>query len=169
MKKLLEFQRGMVYNAEYEVIRLKVYMDVCCLNRPFDNQSQDKVRFETEAIVSILKRCGVTGDWELIGSDIITAEILKNPDSAKRQKALMLNDGAARKVKYNPEIKARAAQFRELNIKLFDSLHLAAAEYAGVDVFLTTDARLIKAAARSDIKIRVANPLNYYMEVFNND
>ena len=31
---------------------MKVYMDVCCLNRPFDNQSQDKVRFETEAIIT---------------------------------------------------------------------------------------------------------------------
>ena len=69
----------------------------------------------------------------------------------------------------NDAIKSRAAEFRKYNVKLFDSLHLAAAENANVDVFLSTDARLIKAAARTDIKIRVDNPLNYYTEVLANE
>jgi hypothetical protein len=34
---------------------LKIYMDVYCLNRPFDDQSQDKVRFETEDIIAFLR------------------------------------------------------------------------------------------------------------------
>jgi predicted nucleic acid-binding protein len=55
-------------------------------------------------------------------------------------------------------------------VKLFDSLHLATAEYANVDAFLSTDVRLIKATARSDIKIRVDNPLKYYSpNLFNYD
>ena len=67
---------------------LRVYMDVCCLNRPFDDQAQDKVRLETEAIVGILKRCGADTCWALVGSDIITLEASKNTDLAKRQKVL---------------------------------------------------------------------------------
>jgi len=144
---------------------LKVYMDVCCLNRPFDDQSQDKVRFEAEAVISILKRCNTSEDWELVGGDIIILETSKTPDPVKKQKVLLLHEGAAEKVKYNAIIKARAAAFQKHNVKLFDSLHLATAEYANVDVFLTTDAQLIKAAVRAGIKIRVANPLNYYVEV----
>ena len=87
-------------------------MDVCCLNRLFDDQGHDKVRLETEAIVSILKRCD-DKKWELIGSDIIVLEALKNPDAIKRQKVLRLHDGALEKIKYNVKIKSRAEQLRE--------------------------------------------------------
>ena len=147
---------------------MKIYMDVCCLSRPFDDQSQDNVRFETEAIVSILKRCDSGREWKLIGSDIISLEISKCQDAVKKQKILFLHDSASEKVKYNAEIQSRAAGFRRYNVKLFDSLHLASAEYANVDLFLTTDAQLIRTVVRSDAKIRVANPVVYYMEVLNN-
>jgi len=52
-------------------------------------------------------------------------------------------------------------------MKLFDSLHLAFAEYAIADVFLTTDTRLLKSSVHSNIRIRVDNPMNFYMEVLN--
>lgn len=146
---------------------MKIYMDVCCLNRPFDDQSQDKVRFEAEAVISILKRCNAGADWKLVGSDIISFEISKTKDFAKKQKILLLHDCADEKVKYNATIKSRASEFMKHNAKLFDSLHLAAAEYAKADIFLTTDERLIKKANRLEIKIRVENPLTYYMEVLN--
>jgi hypothetical protein len=147
---------------------MKVYLDVCCLSRLFDDQSQDKIRLETESIIGILKRCA-DSEWALIGSDILSLEISKNPDSIKRQKVSRLHEGADFMTKYNMEIKSRAGQFRKFGVKLFDSLHLASAEYADADVFLTTDINLIKAVARSDIKIRVANPLNFYMEVLNHE
>jgi len=76
-------------------------MDVCCLNRPFDDHSQDKVRFEAEAVISILKRCKAGGDWELIGSDIIILEISKTQDPVKKQKIMLLHKGAAETIKYN--------------------------------------------------------------------
>ena len=151
------------------MLLLKVYMDVCCLNRPFDDQSQDKVRLETEAVVSILKRCDTGKDWKLIGSVVIVLEILKTQDRVKKQKVSLLHEGAVEKVKYNEEIKSRATEFRENNVKLFDSLHLAAAGFANVDVLLTTDERFVKAASRSGTRIRVANPLTYYLEVLENE
>jgi hypothetical protein len=82
----------MAYNIwHYEVMLLKVYMDVCCLSRPFDDQSQDKVRFEAEAVISILKHCVSGGDWELVVSDIITIEISKIQDPIKKQKIQLLS------------------------------------------------------------------------------
>ena len=148
---------------------MRIYMDVCCLNRPFDDQTQDKVRFETEAIVSMLKCCDADENWVLVGSDIIILETLKNRDLVKRQKVLLLHSSAAERVRYNAAIKSRAAEFRKFNVKLFDSLHLASAEHANVDVFLSTDVQLIKSAVHSDIRIRVENPLKYYMEVLNDE
>jgi len=147
---------------------MKVYLDVCCLSRLFDDQTQDKIRLETEAIIGVLKRC-VDGGWVLIGSDIIGLEISKNPDIVKKQKVLQLHDGSALRIKYNPTIKSRSEQFGKCGVKLFDSLHMASAEYAGADVFLTTDAQLLKASARTDIRIRVENPLSFYLEVLNNE
>ena len=87
----------------------------------------------------------------------------------KKQKVLLLYDSAVEIVKYNAEIQSCATSFRRCNVKLFDSLHLASAEYANVDIFLTTDAQLIRTVARSDIKIRIATPLAYYMEVLSNE
>jgi len=148
--------------------RIRLYLDVCCLSRPFDDQSQDKVRLETEAIIGILQRCENI-EWELVGSDIIKLEIEKNQDYVKKQKVLLLYKGIAEEIKYNAQIRIRAAQLRENGAKLLDSLHLASAEYAEVDVFLTTDARLLKFAVRSDLRIRIENPVNYYMEVLVNE
>jgi hypothetical protein len=33
---------------------LLVYMDCCCLNRPADDQTQDKIRIESDAVIGIL-------------------------------------------------------------------------------------------------------------------
>lgn len=106
-----------------------------------------------------------TQNWELIGSDIIVLESSKNPDAIRTQKIMRLHDSASIKTRYNMNIKLRAKQFREYGIKLFDSLHLASAEYACADVLLTTDKKFLNASSRCDIKIRVENPLIFYMEV----
>ena len=57
---------------------MKLYLDVCCLNRPFDDQSQNRVRLEAEAVLSILELAG-SGALEIIGSDIIDDGFRKCP------------------------------------------------------------------------------------------
>ena len=64
-----------------------IYMDCCCLNRPSDDQTQDKIRIETDAIMAVLYKC-FYGNWKLIGSDIIEYEIMKTSDNNKKDKAL---------------------------------------------------------------------------------
>ena len=108
-------------------------------------------------------------NWILIGSDVIRLEVSKNPDIVKKQKVFQLHDGSALRIKYNQTIKSRSEQFRKCGVKLFDSLHMASIEYAGADVFLTTDAQLLKSSARTDIQIRVENPLSFYLEVLDNE
>lgn len=46
---------------------LRIYLDACCLNRPFDNQTQTRIALETQAILSILRQCE-SGLWKLITS-----------------------------------------------------------------------------------------------------
>lgn len=35
---------------------MKIYLDNCCLNRPFDNQNQPHIHLETEAIILIMQK-----------------------------------------------------------------------------------------------------------------
>ncbi len=34
-----------------------VYLDTCCLNRPFDDQTQAHIHLEAEAVLLIMARC----------------------------------------------------------------------------------------------------------------
>lgn len=34
---------------------MKVYLDNCCYNRPFDDQTQERIHLESEAILMILQ------------------------------------------------------------------------------------------------------------------
>jgi hypothetical protein len=51
----------------------KVYLDTCCLNRPFDDQTQMRVRLEAESVLVILARIE-NGDWVWIGSEVLKDE-----------------------------------------------------------------------------------------------
>ena len=62
--------------------KTKVYMDVCCLNRPFDDQTQDRIRMESEAVLMILNRC--LTDWILVRSEVIDYEISRIPDDERK-------------------------------------------------------------------------------------
>ena len=63
----------------------------------------------------------------------------------------------------------RSVQIRSmLNIRNFDSLHLACAEL-GADVLLTTDMKFLKGSQRTGLKIAVKNPVEFVMEVFGQD
>ena len=62
---------------------MKVYLDACCLNRPFDDQSQDRIRLESEAIIIILNLL-YKGEWKWIGSEALEIEIENNPNIEKK-------------------------------------------------------------------------------------
>jgi len=59
------------------------YLDACCLNRPFDDQTQDRIRIEAESVIIQLK-ISLTGKIKLIGSDVLKHEISKTPDPVRK-------------------------------------------------------------------------------------
>lgn len=65
---------------------MKIYLDACCWNRPFDDQSQNRVRVEAEAVLSILEMAQSSG-VEIIGSDIVDDELSEMPDDERREKS----------------------------------------------------------------------------------
>ena len=53
---------------------MKLFLDACCLNRPFDDQTQSRIRLETEAILLILESIE-DSKHELISSFSLEQEI----------------------------------------------------------------------------------------------
>lgn len=143
---------------------LLIYLDNCCLNRPFDDQSNDKVRMESEAVLTIIDRCE-QGVWRFCNSDVLYDEIERTEDIFKMEKVLSLCNSATEYIELNEEIIIRAKELSVEHIKTFDALHVASAEYIKADVFLTTDKKLINTCKRIKTKIRVENPAKWLMEV----
>jgi hypothetical protein len=145
---------------------MKIYLDVCCLNRPFDDQTQDRIHLESEAILTILKYVEA-GVWDLINSDAIAYEISKIPDNERRRKVHLMISKANIKQKSDTSIKLRAKEIQKLGINAYDSFHVASAEFGKADIFLSTDDKLLNKLKKyaGKINIKTANPLAWIKEV----
>ena len=143
---------------------MKIYLDVCCLNRPFDDQGQDRVRVEAEAILNILEYCQ-NGEWTLAASKALDFELAQCPDPIKLTRMRDLYAIAQSRLVVTEQVKVRSREFQQQGLSFFDSLHVALAEVHQQDVFLTTDDRLCRAAAVICPEVRVANPAIWFLEV----
>jgi hypothetical protein len=139
---------------------MRVYLDVCCLNRPFDDQTQDRIRLEAEAVVLILRHLEAK-DWEWIGSEVLDLEIVQTPDQERQNRVRLLTGHVHEIIHVESDETVRSQELEKLGFHTIDALHLACAESGHADVFLTTDDRLLRLAGRiSDrLRIHVANPL----------
>jgi len=143
---------------------MKIYLDNCCFNRFFDDQSNQRIHLESEAIKAILNQCE-SRDWNLIVSDISLYEIANTPESERRQKLQAIVKLAVDRVALTPEIRQRARILEGGGITAFDALHLASAENQA-DIFLTVDDKLYKKARiLTDLRIAVSTPLIWLNEV----
>ena len=144
---------------------MKVYLDTCCLNRPFDDQTQERIHLEAEAVLAVLSRIEKS-EWDWIGSAVLKDEIEQTPDTQKLSRVNLLLSFTQESVEINEKEIERAKELRKKGFQIFDALHIACAESAKVDVFLSTDDRLLKLAKRlaKDLQIRVENPLVWVAE-----
>lgn len=145
---------------------MKIYLDACCLNRPFDDQRQPRVRLETEAISLILQKL-YQREWEWISSEALVYELGQTVDVERRERLLLLAGQSHYLVKITEEILNRAEVLEASGFDSYDAIHLASAEQAKVDVFLTTDDGIQKTANRKKavFTFALANPLRWLEEV----
>ncbi len=134
------------------------------MNRPFDDQSNFRVRLESEAIKVILFLCEQK-EWLLMSSKVVEFEIANTPDKGRRKELEAINELASSFIEINETIILRAKKFEKLGVQSFDAMHLACSEN-GADVLLTTDDKFLKRALEiEDLKIRVSSPLRWLEEV----
>ncbi len=102
-------------------VKRTIYLDVCCLNRPFDDQLQDRIHMEAEAIMLVLKRCD-DGQWQWIGSSVVNYEISKTTDFHLKDKLKALAAFANQVIKLNKSIVSRAREIMEMGFNKYDAL-----------------------------------------------
>ena len=145
---------------------MKIYLDCCVLNRPFDDQSQERIRLETEAIILLLARLE-RKEWVWLGSQALEIEIDKAPDGEQPSRLRRVNEFVSSTIEIGKQELERARELQNLGFVGFDAVHLACAESGKADVFLSTDDRLLKLAKKLAKKIRVTveNPLDWMKEM----
>jgi len=148
---------------------MRLYLDCCCYNRPFDDLTQNRIHDESDAILSILNRSR-TDNSTILGSQVLKMEINKISDFAKKAKVQMLYQAINEEISFSADIQARARYIQQVSaIHSMDSLHIASAEAGHADVLLSTDDRLIRACKKLDLDVRVMNPVSYLAEVIEHD
>ena len=148
------------------IIAMKIYLDTCCLNRPFDDQEQERIRLEAEAVMIILGRLS-RKEWIWLGSQALEIEIDRAPNADQRSRLKRISIFVGDVVGIGPKELVRASELEQLGFSGFDAVHLACAESGGADIFLSTDDRFLKRAKRfaKKIHVKVANPLDWLKEM----
>jgi hypothetical protein len=145
---------------------VKIYLNVSCLNRPFDDQEQARIRLEAAAVGVILERVD-EGRWVHVSSEMVRIEIDANPDPKRRARVHLVLPEAGNIVKLSPAAFTRGAALELLGFKPADASHVAAAEDAAADVLLSCDDLFCRTARHQANRLRVPiqNPLNWLNEV----
>ena len=110
------------------------------------------------------------GNIRIVGSEVLKKEISLISNMEKRTDVESIYNGLiSGEIVLNEWIIKRAEEImQQSSIRAFDSLHLASAE-AGADILLTTDIKFMKAANKLEKKVRVRNPINFLLEVSENE
>ena len=131
---------------------MKLYFDCCCYNRPFDDISQKRIQMEADAIFAIIARTMISDDDIILSSNVLTIEIMANPNKSKMTKSLILYQSAKEHIEHNKAIETRAKGLQEIGFHVLDSLHVATAEAGYADIFLTVDDKLLKSCKKRILK-----------------
>ena len=117
---------------------IKIYLDVCCFNRPYDDQTQLRIQLESAAKLMIQSLI-VEGHINFVWSYVLEFENAKSPFPEKRDTILAFKRFASETILPNPEIEETAKELQSKGWKAFDSLHVACATFVGCDYLLTVD------------------------------
>lgn len=142
---------------------MKIYLDNCCYNRPFDDQKQLRIRLETEAKLRIQEDIRF-GSHQLVWSYMLDYENSRNRFRERRVQIADWRAYSEVNIDEDEEVIDTATRLSQHGIKKMDSLHIACAITAAVDYFLTTDDEILKRAMHIQA-IRITDPIGFIKEV----
>jgi predicted nucleic acid-binding protein len=145
--------------------KLKIYLDNCCYNRPYDDQTSPKVVIETLAKLYI-QELALKHKLDLVWSYVLKFENSGNCVESKRDAIGQWEKVSMRFVEKSPSIVVMANEVAATGIHPADSLHIACAIDAKCDYIITVDKQMLH---YKDDRIIVCNPVDFISREVEND
>ena len=124
---------------------MRIYLDTCCLQRPLDDQTQPRIRVETEAVFAILASVQ-HGTVTLLTSEALEFEISRIPDEQRRREATAILTLGSERLTLSDASEQLAESLAQAGLSAIDALHVALAATAGANYFVTADDKLLRRA-----------------------
>jgi predicted nucleic acid-binding protein len=144
---------------------VKIYLDLCAIQRPLDTPNQVRIVLESEAVLGIITLCD-DGQAELLSSEALTYEGEQSSLPVRKEHTLAVLAKATTIVSITEKEKLRAADLTAYDLKPLDALHLALAETGNADYFCTCDDRILRNSKRiKDLNVKIINPVDLVQEI----
>jgi hypothetical protein len=140
---------------------MRIYLDTCCYNRPFDDKIQMKIRLESMAKLHIQKKV-YDGVYDLVWSYILDYENKENLYVDRRENIQDWENEAIFYCEPLDEILDKTKELKTKGIKRKDALHISCALYSECEYFITTDYKLLKKQVDG---IKIVNPITFIEEM----
>ena len=143
---------------------VRIYLDNCCYNRPYDDQERFDVALEAQCKLHIQEWIKA-GKFSLVASYMLRYECNANPYEMRRnaiQEYIQENTSVYVGDERKKEVETRAAAIMATGIKFKDACHVAAAVFAGCEYFISTDKRLLKYKTS---EIKMVTPVQFVMDM----
>ena len=141
---------------------MKIYLDNCCFNRPFDDQSSLTIRLETEAKLDIQGKIK-SGRLSLGWSYILDFENNANPFMERKTEIQRWKEISNSFVNETDEILSKMDELTAIGLKPLDALHIASAVSLQCQYFLAVDKGILKKITEYS-EIKITNPINFIIE-----
>jgi len=144
------------------LIKNRIYLDNCCFNRPYDDQTNLNIHLEAEAKIFIQNEI-LNKTLELAWSYMMDYEILSNPFYDRKIAFLNWKNIAVIDIDPTEEILACGKSLNQKSIKGKDALHIACAIKADCKYFLTTDNGILN---KNINEIKIINPVDFIRQFY---
>ena len=144
---------------------MKIYLDTCVYNRPFDDQTQERINLETYAFLIVLE--GIEKKiYNLVVSEVNLFENARDKKIERKNKVKTIFNLANEFVELKEDDLKKVEYLEKLGFLGLDALHIVAAEKAKVDYLISCDDKMIKIYKNNEkfINVRVVNILEFILK-----
>lgn len=145
---------------------MRIYLDNCAFNRLFDDRSQERVRFEADAVSNLLQKIQ-EGLIDLVWSSVIDFENSKSPNQDQRDWVFGWRDRSIIEIEATEKVHENLKSLVEYGLKSKDALHVASAIVGDANCFVTTDGGILKKRTRIS-SIKILSPVEL-LDIIEND
>jgi len=147
---------------------MRVYLDNCTWNRPFDDQTYLRIRIESEATLYIQEQIQA-GQLELVWSFILDFENDQNPFVERQRAIKKWKNVATIDIDETATLLETAKRLAKQGLATKDALHVASAIEGQAEYFLTTDDEILRKLFHLN-EIKVIDPVTFIkiFEVYDN-